>query len=224
MERPYHPDYLPMKWRGYLDFGCGALGDFGCHTLDPAFWALGLGSPEKVIATTTNQLPETKYDTFPTSSIISYWFPKRKNKPPVKLIWYDGGITPRWDERFRDIKFGTNGALLVSDKGIIQHGSHGAGGLRFFPTDKNYSFENPAPSIPRVPIHQEDWVNACMTGKPSSANFDYGGPLTEMVSLGVAAGLLRDQMLEWDNKNMLVQNSEEANEIIRPVYRKGWEL
>lgn len=224
MERPYHPNYLPMKWRGYLDFGCGALGDFGCHTLDPAFWALGLGSPEKVIATTTNQLPETKYDTFPTSSIISYWFPKRKNKPPVKLIWYDGGITPRWDERFRDIKFGTNGALLVSDKGIIQHGSHGAGGLRFFPTDKNYSFENPAPSIPRVPKHQEDWVNACMTGKPSSANFDYGGPLTEMVSLGVAAGLLRDQMLEWDSKNMLVQNSEEANDIIRPVYRKGWEL
>ena len=102
-ERPYHPDYLPMKWRGYIDFGCGALGDFGCHTLDPAFWALNLGSPDSVLATTTNQLPEVKYDTFPTSSIITYWFPKRDKKPPVKLSWYDGGITPKWDERFDQI-------------------------------------------------------------------------------------------------------------------------
>ncbi|MBT5427332.1 MAG: Gfo/Idh/MocA family oxidoreductase [Bacteroidetes bacterium] len=224
LERPYHPDYLPMKWRGYLDFGCGALGDFGCHTLDPAFWALDLGSPDKVLATTTNQLPKIEYDTFPTSSIITYWFPKRGNKPPVKLMWYDGGITPKWDERFDEIGFGTNGALLVSDKGIVQHGSHGAGGLQFKPFDKTYTFEDPAPTIPRVNGHQADWVNACKTGNPSSANFNYGGPLTEMVSLGVAAGLLRDQKLEWDAENMIVKNSEEANLIIHPEFRKGWEM
>ena len=223
-DRPYHPDYLPMKWRGYIDFGCGALGDFGCHTLDPAFWSLNLGSPDSVLATTTNHLPEVKYDTFPTSSIITYWFPKRDQKPPVKLTWYDGGITPKWDERFEQIGFGTNGALLVTEKGIIQHGSHGAGGLKFIPFDKNYSFENPVPTIPRVEQHQADWINACKTGQPSSANFDYGGPLTEMVSLGVAAGLLRNQKLEWDAKNMLVTNSEEAAQIIHPEFRKGWSI
>lgn len=103
----------------------GRRWDFGCHTLDPSFWALDLGSCDAVLATTTNQLPQVKYDSFPTCSVITYWFPKRGNKPPVKLIWYDGGITPKWDERFQHIEFGDNGALLVTDKGIIQHESHG---------------------------------------------------------------------------------------------------
>lgn len=225
MERPYHPAYLPFKWRGYIDFGCGALGDFGCHTLDPAFWALDLGSPDKVLAATTNQLPDIPYDTFPTSSIITYWFPKRGEKPPVKLIWYDGGIRPFWDERFHGMSFGGNGACLVCEKGLVRHGSHGAGGLTFIPYDPAYGFEDPAPAIPRVSgRHQEDWVNACITGKPASAHFDYGGPLTEMVSLGVAASLMREQMLEWDSKNLRVSNVEEANSIIRPDFRTGWSL
>ena len=225
MDRPYHPDYLPFKWRGFIDFGCGALGDFGCHTLDPAFWALNLGSPERVLATTTNQLPEIKYDTFPTSSIITYWFPARGNKPPVKLNWYDGGIRPTWDERFHGIAFDGNGAFLVCEKGIVRHGSHGAGGLQFFPYDPAYSFENPEPTIPRIAVkHQVDWINACITGNPASANFNYGGPLTEMVSLGVAASLLREQELQWDPENLLVTNVEAANQIIHPAFRKGWSL
>jgi len=224
LERPYHPDDLPMKWRGYIDFGCGALGDFGCHTLDPAFWALDLGSPDAVLATTTNQLPEIKYDTFPTCSVITYWFPRRGNKPPVKLIWYDGGITPKWDERVQEVEFGDNGALFVSDKGLVQHGSHGAGGVTFMPWDKTYAFEDPAQSIPRGGKHMADWVNACLTGQPASANFNYGGPLTEMVSLGVAAGLLRNQKLEWDATAMKVTNIESANAIIHPEFRKGWEM
>ena len=224
MNRPYHPDYLPMKWRGYIDFGCGALGDFGCHTLDPAFWALDLGSPDSVLSTHTNQLADKKYDSFPTSEIITYWFPKRGKKPPVKLMWYDGGIVPNWDERFQDIQFGGNGALLVCEKGIVQHGSHGAGGLKFMPFDKNYTFENPAPTIKRVGKHQADWVNACITGEAASGNFDYGGPLTEMVSLGVAASFARGQKLSWDAKNMKLGDSEEMDAIIKPEFRKGWAM
>lgn len=223
-ERPYHPDYLPMKWRGYLDFGCGALGDFGCHTLDPAFWALDLGSPTQIMATTTNNLPEVQYDTYPTSSIIKYWFPKRKNKPEVQLTWYDGGIRPLWDERFHNFPFADNGALFVTEKGLIRHGSHGAEGLSFFPFDPSYSFEDPAPTIERVGKHQENWVNACITGKPASASFDYGGPLTEMVSLGVAASLLREQLIVWDPKTMTVPGNEAANLILKPEFRKGWAL
>ncbi len=225
MDRPYHPDYLPFKWRGYLDFGCGALGDFGCHTLDPAFWALDLGSPEKVLAATTNQLPKVQYDSFPTSSIITYWFPKRGNKPPVKLISYDGGIRPTWDERFHGMNFGGNGAFLVSEKGIIRHGSHGAGGLKFHPFDASYTFENPTPTIPRIEGgHQADWINACKTGKAASSNFNYGGPLTEMVSLGVLAGLLREQTITWDPKTMTVPDNDVANAILKPEFRKGWEV
>jgi len=223
-KRPYHPDYLPMKWRGYIDFGCGALGDFGCHTLDPAFWALGLGSPDSVLSTHTNQLADKNYDTFPTSEIITYWFPKRGKKPPVKLMWYDGGIVPNWDERFEKIQFGGNGALLVCEKGIVQHGSHGAGGLKFMPFDPNYTFENPTPSIKRVGKHQADWVNACITGETASANFDYGGPLTEMVSLGVAASFARGEKLSWDAKNMKLGESEEMEAIIKPEFRKGWAM
>ena len=224
LKRPYNPAYLPMKWRGYIDFGCGALGDFGCHTLDPAFWALDLGSPESILATTTNQLKEVNYDTFPTSEIITYWFPKRGNKPPVKLVWYDGGITPRWDERFENIQFGGNGALLVCEKGIVQHGSHGAGGLRFYPFDPSYSFEDPEPTIPRVGKHQADWVNACITGKPASGNFDYGGPLTEMVSLGVAASFIRNEKLDWDHATMTLGNPEQTAALIKPEFRKGWSM
>jgi len=156
--------------------------------------------------------------------ITSIWFPRRGNMPPVKLIWYDGGITPKWDERFQEVEFGDNGALFVSDNGLVQHGSHGAGGVTFMPWDKTYTFEDPAQSIPRVGRHMADWVNACLTGQPASANFNYGGPLTEMVSLGVAAGLLRNQKLEWDAAAMKVTNIESANAIIHPEFRKGWEM
>jgi len=223
-ERPYNPIYAPRKWRGFLDFGCGALGDFGCHTLDPSFWALDLGSPDSIIASTTNQLKGVKYDTFPTSSIIEYSFPARDNRPPVKLTWYDGGILPVQDERFANINFGTNGALLIGDKGMIQHGSHGARPFTVIPYDKNTEIVVPPQTIERVAGCHIDWINAIKTGKPSSANFNYGGPLTETVLLGVVASLFRNQKVEWDAKAVKVTNIAEANAILYPEFRKGWEM
>lgn len=223
-ERPYHPAYHPMKWRGFIDFGCGALGDFGCHTLDPAFWALDLGSPESVIASTSNLLPKVKYDTFSTSSIITYKFPERENQPPVKLMWYDGGILPLHDDRLRDLKYPACGALVIGEKGIITHGSHGAGGFEVLPFDKNMKIETPPELIERTTGHHSDWVEAIKTGKPASANFNYGGPLTETVLLGTAASLFRNHELKWDNDNMRVSNVEEANSVIKPEFRSGWRL
>ncbi|MBA7551060.1 Inositol 2-dehydrogenase/D-chiro-inositol 3-dehydrogenase [subsurface metagenome] len=223
-ERPYHPIYAPRRWRGFIDFGCGALGDFGCHTLDPSFWALDLGSPESIIASTTNQLKEVEYDTFPTSSIIEYKFPKRDKKPPVKLTWYDGGILPVQDDRFANIKFGTNGALLIGEKGMIQHGSHGANPFTIIPFDKNAEINTPPQILERVEGHHIDWVNAIKTGKPASANFNYGGPLTETVLLGVVASFFRNQSVEWETKGMKISNIEEANELLYPEFRKGWEI
>lgn len=223
-ERPYHPIYAPRRWRGFIDFGCGALGDFGCHTLDPSFWALDLGSPGSIIASTTNQLKEVEYDTFPTSSIIEYKFPERDKKPPVKLTWYDGGILPVQDDRFANIKFGANGALLIGEKGMIQHGSHGANPFTIIPFDKNAEIITPPQIIERVEGHHIDWVNAIKTGKAASANFNYGGPLTETVLLGVVASFFRNQRVEWDAKGMKISNIEEANALLYPEFRKGWKI
>jgi len=223
-ERPFHPAYQPMKWRGYIDFGCGALGDFGCHTLDPAFWALDLGSPESVIASTSNLLPDFEYDTYATASIITYKFPERGNQPAVKLMWYDGGILPLHDDRLRNIQYGSNGAIIIGDKGIIVHGSHGAGGYKIFPFDEKMEIQTPPELIERSQGHHADWLEAIKTGKPASSNFNYGGPLTETVLLGTAASLFRNQELKWDGNNMKVTNLEEANSVIKPEFRAGWSL
>jgi predicted dehydrogenase len=223
-ERPYHPAYQPMKWRGYIDFGSGALGDFGCHTLDPAFWALDLGSPESVIASTSNLLPEFEYDTVPTSSIITYRFPKRDKQPPVKLIWYDGGILPLHDDRLRNLIFPSCGALVIGEKGIIMHGSHGAGGYKIFPFDKDRVIATPPELLERSKGHHADWLEAIKTGKPASANFNYGGPLTETVLLGTAAARFRNRELIWDNEKMRVTNLEVANSVIKPEFRTGWSI
>jgi predicted dehydrogenase len=223
-DRPYHPMYFPRRWRGFIDFGCGALGDFGCHTLDPAFWALDLGSPDSIIASTSNLVPKVKYDTYPTSSIITYNFPERENQPSVKLNWYDGGILPLHDDRLRDIKYPSCGALLIGEKGIIIHGSHGAGGYKVLPFDKNMEIKTPPQLIERSKGHHADWLEAIKTGKPASSNFNYGGPLTETVLLGTAASLYRNQELKWDNENMKVTNVEEANSVIKPEFRTGWSI
>lgn len=223
-ERPYHPIYHPKKWRGYIDFGCGALGDFGCHTLDPAFWALDLGSPVNVIASTSNLLQNFEYDTFPTASVVTYNFPERGNQPAIKLTWYDGGMLPIHDDRFRNIQYPYNGALIIGNKGLIMHGSHGAGGYRVFPYDENVEIKTPPKLIERSKGHYADWLEAIKTGKPASSNFNYGGPLTEMVLLGTVATLFRNQELIWDNNVMRVTNFDEANSVIKPEFRAGWTL
>ena len=224
LERPYHPIYAPRRWRGFKDFGCGALGDFGCHTLDPSFWALELGSPESIIASTTNLLEDVTYDTYPTASIIEYKFPERGEKPAVKLTWYDGGMLPVQDERFASINFGTNGALLIGEKGIIQHGSHGADPFSVTLYNGDTEIAAPAQTIERVAGHHIDWINAIKTGKAASANFNYGGPLTETVLLGVVASNYRNQRIEWDAEGMKVANLEEANALIYPEFREGWKI
>lgn len=227
--RPYHPIYHPMSWRGFWDFGTGALGDMGCHILDPAFWTLKLGQPTRVEATTTHYQPEVASETYPRASIVRYEFPARGDMPPVKLTWTDGRLMP---PRPRDLEPGRrldgNGALFMGDKGTIMHGSHGAGGLRIIPEVKMRAYKRPEKTLPRVPKgqsgHEQDWIRACKDGKPASSSFEYGGPLTEMVLLGVLAMRLKDQPLEWDPVNMKVTNVPEADKYIRPPFRDGWSL
>lgn len=228
-ERPYHPIYHPMSWRGFWDFGTGALGDMGCHILDPAFWALDLGQPTSVQATTTHYEAGVSEETFPRASIVRYQFPARGNMPPVSLTWYDGRLKPPIPGDFEPGRtLGSNGAILIGDKGTAIHGSHGAGGLLFLPLEKMREVKEPGKTLTRVPqrdgAHEQDWIRACKDGNPASSSFEYGGPLTEMVLLGVLAMRCKDRKLEWDAENLCVTNDDEANALVNPPYRDGWRL
>lgn len=223
--RPYHPIYHPMSWRGFWDFGTGALGDMGCHILDPAFWALDLGAPVQVEATTTHWEKDVMAETYPRASMVRYAFPERGKMPPLSLTWYDGRLLPPSARDFAPGQtFGSNGALIVGDKGSILHGSHGAGGAALLPESLAKGYTDPPKTIPRVKDgkHEQDWIRACKDGNPASANFEYGGALTEMVLLGVLAMRVKDQRLDYDAATGQFTNNKDANALLNPPARTGW--
>ncbi len=218
--RPYHPTYHPFKWRGWWDFGTGALGDIGCHALDPVFRVLKLGHPLTVQAMSTLVNKET----YPLSSIVTYEFPARGDMPALKLTWYDGGMKPQRPEELEDGRqMGTNGALYVGSKGKILDG-------RIIPQSKQNEYAMPAKTLARSPGHYQEWINACKGGDPAGSNFDIAGPLTEVVLLGnVALRMeLRKQMarhkLQWDPEAFKITNLPEANQFLHTEYRQGWSL
>ncbi|MCB0369228.1 MAG: Gfo/Idh/MocA family oxidoreductase [Bdellovibrionales bacterium] len=227
--RVYHPDYHPTKWRAWLDFGTGSLGDMGCHILDPAFYALDLGAPDKLQATSTHWEPEIESQTFPRASIVRFNFPANNKRDAVKLTWYDGRLLPEIPEELEiGRELPSSGALIIGDKGAMLHGSHGADGVRLIPEAKMQEYVRPPKTIPRVTEgHEGDWIRACKEGKsgrPASSNFNYGGPLTEMVLLGMIAIQVKDQRLEWNKDEMKFTNNEKANSLIKTQYRDGWKL
>jgi predicted dehydrogenase len=219
-ERPYNPAYLPFKWRGWWDFGTGALGDIGCHAMDPVFRALKLGAPTSVEATSTRVNEET----YPLGSMVTYHFPARGDMPPVKLVWYDGGLRPPRPAELEDGQvMGTNGRLLIGDKGVML-------GNRVVPESRRKEFEETPKTIPRSAGHYKEWIDACKGGKPGGSNFDWAGPLAEAVLLGNVAlrAKLREDMtrykLLWDAPNLRITNLPEANQFLRREYRHGWSI
>ncbi len=227
--RPYSPEYLPMKWRAWLDFGTGPLGDMGCHILDPAFWALELGSPQTIEATSTHYEPNVASETYPRASIVRYTFPARGSKPPVKLTWYDGRLLPPVPPELEPGRaLPGSGALLIGDKGTILHGSHGADGVRLIPEARMQEYQRPPKTLRRVTEgHEGDWIRACKegpSGAPPCSPFEYGAALTEMVLLGVLAIRVKDQRLEWDRQSFRFTNSDQANGLLGIQYRDGWTL
>ena len=250
-QRNYHPAYLPFKWRGWWDYGTGALGDMGCHIIDPAFKALKLGYPTAVEAS-VGQVYVDDFrladfpDSCPPSSKVHYQFPDRDNLPAVELIWYDGGILPRRpDELLPDEPLGENGTLFDGSKGKIICGVYGSN-PRLLPTKANDNFNPPDPTIPRVPEgHVGNWIKGCREGTPTSSNFDYAGPLTETVLMGNLAIRAYNQkklkkgkrpgdwapwkyegrkQLLWDGEKMQITNYEAANQFVKRDYREGWSL
>ena len=224
--RDYHPDYHPSKWRAWMDFGTGSMGDMGCHILDPSFYALDLGAPSEVQATSTHWIPEVSSQTYPSASIVRMKFPKRGQHPEVNLTWSDGRLLPPVPKEFEAGEtFSASGAMLVGEEGKIIHGSHGASGLKIIPKQKMLDYKKPAKTIKRVTTdHHKDWIRACKEGEDSSSTFNYGGPLTEMALLGMIAIRLKDQLLQWDSENLRFTNSEAANKLLHKDYRGNWKL
>jgi predicted dehydrogenase len=218
--RPFHPAYTPVAWRDFWAFGSGALGDFGCHDLDAAVWALDLHEPTSVEAKPVGKMDA---DITPHGEICYFNFPARGNKPPVKVTWYDGGLMPpRPEELGPDEALPNRGVLFVGDKGLVL--CAGAGGKpRLLPASKMDAYKIPAPTLPRSKGHHRDWVDAIKGGAPASSNFEYGARLTEIALLGVLS-LRTGRKIYWDAAKMEAKHLPKADEIIKEQYRKGWEI
>ncbi len=232
--RPYHPAYLPQVWRGWWDFGCGALGDMACHIMDASFTALKLGYPTSVEACASTHVGDKFWtfidtrDSFPASSVIRYQFPARGDMPPVKLTWWDGGMLPEQPEELspgETLKLKDDGGtIFVGDKGKIVCGTY-SDDPTLLPASRMQTFERPPQTLPRIKgSHEQNWIEACKGGPPATSNFDYAGPFAEAVVMGNLAVRFPGRKLLWDGKNMRVTNVEEANQYILPPYREGWSL
>jgi predicted dehydrogenase len=224
-ERPYHPAYLPGKWRGWTPFGNGTIGDWTCHVVDPVFWALDLGAPKTILAEVSNYDFKTQGDAYPWGEKVTFEFPATDKRGPITLNWHSGTREiPRPLELESNRKMEKTGAVVIGDKGVITYGSHGAGGVRLIPEAKMKEYKRPAASLPRVKSHHQDWIDAIRNGQKAGSDFSYGGPLTELALLGIIAVRFPGQKLEWDAKNMKFPNCPDANYFLNPPYRAGWNL
>ena len=220
-QRPYHPAYHPGVWRCWWDFGCGMMGDRGAHTLDPVVWALKLGYPTSIEATSLDLNP----DTHPLASIVTYQFPAREGFPPLKLTWYDGLRPPRPAELEdgRPMGHAEGGVLFKGTKGKLVGGVYGES-PRLIPEANMKAYKLPPRTLPRVEgSHEQDWVRACKSGQRAGADFEYSALLTEICLLGNVAKRV-DTRIEWDGPSMKVTNLPAAQKYIQTPYREGWTL
>jgi predicted dehydrogenase len=241
-EEPYHKEYVPFSWRGFWAFGTGALGDMGCHLIDPAFKTVGLGYSSEVECSQVSIFekmwtPDYFPESCPAASSVILNFPGKDGKPNVKLHWMDGGIIPeRPEELGPDEQFGGNdgGVLIIGTKGKIMCGTYGSN-PQLLPTSKTKEVNIPQ-TLARVPEgHYVQWVNACLAGygrNEVSSPFEYAGPLTETILMGNLAlrswNIKKDnrfpgrKKLLWDAVNMKITNFDEANQFVKREYRAGW--
>lgn len=219
--RPFHEYYVPVTWRDFWDFGCGALGDFGCHDMDASVWAFNLSAPERV-----EILPAgfSNADIAPYGEIGYYDFLAEGDQAPLKLTWYSGGLRPKESEILpQDTGLPRRGTMFVGEKGIILND----GGERepmIYPESLAESFTPPEPSIPRSNGHFRDWIDAIKDGPAASANFEYGARLTEITLLGVLSLRMGGQPIYWDAEQMKAKGLPEADKFIREPVRQDWEM
>ena len=217
-EKPYHPDILHFAWRGLWDYGTGAMGDMGAHTFDAPIWALDLGMPTKIQATTT----PFNNDYLPQSEFVTYEFPARGNKPPVKVTWSDGGIKPARPAELEPNRQ-LREALYIGDKGMIMHGTHGA--MPELIPEKP-GFVAPAKTLARPKNIYVDFIEAIKEGRKAANDFETASKLTEIMLLTNIAVVSQNLniTLDYDAENMKITNCPEANNYFHYEYRNGWKL
>jgi predicted dehydrogenase len=213
----YHPIYHPFNWRGWVDWGQGALGDMGAHLIDFPVWALGLGLPT-LIETESTPFNGASY---PDATTTYYELPSKKG--PVKMTWYDGGLMPPDPPELEGGQLNPGGGILyVGKKGkLLQDG----GAPRLLPAAKHNSYGPPKERLSRVPHedHEMNWINAIKGSDQISSDFEYGAHLTEIMLLGIAA-LRSKTKLHYDSASMRVTNDANANQFLTREYRRGYSL
>jgi predicted dehydrogenase len=215
----YHPVYHPFNWRGWSDWGVGAIGDMGAHLIDHSFWALNLGFPTSVetVSTPFNSV------CYPHATQTFYEFAARGSMPAVRLTWYDGGLMPDKPEELGEEELNKGGgALLIGNKGKLLHDTYGRN-PRLLPKSLNDSYGKPPLKLPRIENedHEMNWVNAAKGKTQGSCPFEYASRLTEVMLLGVVS-LRAGKKLSYDGANMRVTNAAAANDFLKREYRQGW--
>jgi predicted dehydrogenase len=230
--RDFNKIYLPFNWRGWKDYGAGALGDMACHIADPANWALRLSSvgPDSVELLSSKNNND---DTFPSSAKMRYEFPARGSQPAFTLYWYDGGNKPALPKGCGDdISFGdgddgigSNGTIFVGTEGYATCETYGDRPRVYTKNGKVMDYKKPEQFIPRVPNGPyQEWTDSIKSGQKPGSNFDYSGPFTEWVVMGNLSLSFPGQKLEWDAANMRVTNNKAANKLVMRDYKNGYKL
>ncbi|MFB6272024.1 MAG: Gfo/Idh/MocA family protein [Salinibacter sp.] len=233
-EVPYHEAYHPFKWRGWTDYGTGALGDMGAHLIDHAYWALDLGPPTEVWGSSTpfGKEGDTQVS-WPTATTVQYEF-ARGGREPVRLMWYDGGLLPprpralpdevplvREADSFPPPSWG--GGILVGEDGILMYDTYGRN-PRLYPTELEKEYRDAPKALPRIEAsHQMNWANACKGQAEASCPFEYAVPLTETMLLGVVS-LQAGRPIRYDQQSMEISSAPGAEQYLRRDYRDGWSL
>jgi predicted dehydrogenase len=229
--REYNKAYMPRDWRGWHDFGGGALGDMACHIMDNAFASLKLAEADWYTVETV-AIDNKNDQTYPSASTIKYSYSARGEMAPVDVYWYDGGhMPPRPEGVPADQQIGegewngrTNGSYMVGDNGVITAGEYG-GKPRLLPDEQMAEYTKSEPTIRRIRAtnHYRNFLEACKGIRPACSNFEYSGPFTEMVLFGNLS-IKTGEKYTWDNKKGEVKNHPNAKEVVSKEYRKGWEL
>ena len=216
----YHPIYHPFNWRGWTDWGVGAIGDMGAHLIDSAYWALDLDYPTSIETTST---PYNK-DTYPMASTTHYQFAARGPRPAVTMTWYDGGLLPPKPEEMGEEELNKGGGVLfVGTKGKLMHDTYGYN-PRLLPKSLHDSVGTPKETYERIKTsHEMNWIDAIRGTQKTTSPFEYSGKLTEIMLLGVVA-LNAGKKIHYDGANMKITNVPDSDALLKRAYRKGWEL